>query len=120
MPKKKDIFSLVSELDSNIKERYSRWLLLYADGCNDPYWSDGTNINLVRNHIHFYKKSCEIELGDKYYLYPDSYFFPDPKEVPDDFMANTREIRIKGITLPATLNKEPVSSMIQFDWSEVL
>ena len=29
----------------------ARWHEIFAFGCNDPAWTDGCNLNLVRNHI---------------------------------------------------------------------
>ena len=38
---------------------FERWDILYNYGGNDPMWSDGVNLNLVRNHIIAYKKELK-------------------------------------------------------------
>lgn len=39
-----------------IRER-DHWNYINENGCNDPFWPDGSNINLTRNHII----QCEFE-----------------------------------------------------------
>lgn len=34
-----------------IRRENERWQDIYAHGCSDPYWPDGCNLNLTRNHI---------------------------------------------------------------------
>lgn len=69
---------------------YSRWKHLYKFGGQDPFWEDGCNMNLVRNHIIYYKKEIE-----KYYTpeeYPAEYYSPLPPKVDYKFMARKNEI----------------------------
>lgn len=40
-------------------ERYQHWQKLYEDGGSDPFYTDGANLALVRNHIIYYKKQME-------------------------------------------------------------
>ena len=37
-----------------IRER-AAWTFNNENGCNDPFWPDGCNLNLTRNHIISYK-----------------------------------------------------------------
>lgn len=41
----------ISRLEAQVKADISHWHDLRANGCNDPFWPDGVNLNLVRNHI---------------------------------------------------------------------
>lgn len=41
----------VPELVVQIRRSFSRWKHIKAHGTTDPFWPDGTNMNLVRNHI---------------------------------------------------------------------
>ncbi len=43
----------VEELTRKIDEAVARWKYIYENGSNDPFWPDGVNMNLVRNHIIF-------------------------------------------------------------------
>ena len=93
--KKKTPAEILRELDKNLQERYERWLHIRKEGCSDPYWPDGTNLYLVRNHCLYYR--CQIaELCDIYgFSYPKSYLRPLPPEVPMDFMAKPRKLVIE-------------------------
>jgi hypothetical protein len=75
-------------LDEMLQQEYNRWDYLYQYGGSDPFWEDGCNMGLVRNHIIYIKKQMEEvnQLTDIYY-----------KELPPDidryYMAREDEIR---------------------------
>lgn len=46
-----------------IRER-DHWNYINENGCNDPFWPDGCNMNLTRNHIISYKRDI-AELCEK-------------------------------------------------------
>nr|WP_304100552.1 hypothetical protein [Mitsuokella multacida] len=33
------------------RREFERWQDIFAHGCSDPFWPDGCNLNLTRNHI---------------------------------------------------------------------
>lgn len=105
------------ELDDHLTGDYSTWKRIYEEGCSDPNWEDGANLNLVRNHILYGKMQCEKILGDNLHLYPDSYFFPTPIEVSNHFMAVSRKLNGRGVVLDAT-KIFPYSEALKFDWRE--
>lgn len=116
MGKKKE--PTIKQLENELLSDYARWSHIYHFGCSDPFWEDGTNINLVRNHIIYHKGQIEKLLGDKYYLYPDCYFFPKPIELPNDFMAVDRYMPGKRAVVPS--NKTLLySEVLKFDWSDL-
>lgn len=41
-----------------IRER-EHWKHINEKGCNDPFWPDGCNLNLARNHILYYRRKIE-------------------------------------------------------------
>lgn len=41
----------VEQIQDNIDERFRAWNQIAQNGCSDPGWPDGVNMNLVRNHI---------------------------------------------------------------------
>ena len=96
MPKKKKTpAELLRELEKNLQERYKRWLHIRKEGCSDPYWADGANLYLVRNHCLYYRSQI-AELCDTYgFSYPKSYFRPLQPELPMDFMAKPRKLVIE-------------------------
>ena len=61
------------------------------NGCNDPFWPDGCNMNLTRNHIISYKRDI-AELCEKAGMsLPEEYFLKIPPEVDDNYMANLKQ-----------------------------
>lgn len=69
----------------------ARWNDLYHNGGSDPFYEDGANLNLVRNHIIYYRRQCEEELQSE--EYPKEYFEPVPQVVDNKYMAKADEIR---------------------------
>ena len=39
-----------------LKKAYAQWESLYKQGGSDPFYADGVNLNLVRNHILYFKR----------------------------------------------------------------
>ena len=70
---------------NRLAERYVRWETERRDGCVDPNWSDGVNLNLVRNHIiNFKRQICRT--CDFFDLpIPAIYYRPLPPEMSADF-----------------------------------
>ena len=75
-------------LDSELKDRYERWEYLKQYGGSDPFWEDGCNMNLVRNHIIYIKHQMQ-EQGIQSELLNKEI----PPEVDATYMARTDEIR---------------------------
>ena len=38
-------------LRENLLHERAIWEHINENGCNDPFWTDGCNMNLTRNHI---------------------------------------------------------------------
>lgn len=76
--------------EKELKEDYRRWEYLYREGGQDPGWSDGANLNLIRNHIIHDKRKIDEEFGEE--QKPQAYYLPLPPEMPDDYMAKGEEI----------------------------
>lgn len=74
-----------------LQSAFDQWDALHEHGAHDPFWSDGVNLNLERNHILYYKGRIERELPPK--DYPAIYQRPTPPQMPDDYMARADEIR---------------------------
>lgn len=80
-----------------------RWNAIRKNGSNDPFWPDGVNLNLVRNHIIYANRrlkelsSAPVQLSmfsDCERLIDDGSvdLVPLPPEAPNDFMARKGEI----------------------------
>lgn len=75
------------KLEQELIDAYYQWNFLYENGGTDPFWPDGVNLNLVRNHIIYYKFSME-----KLDFYPEAYYWELPQKVEDSYMANIEKI----------------------------
>ena len=74
-----------------LERDYARWEQVYMAGSKDPFWPDGVNANLCRNHILSGKKRIRE-------LYPDAempgiYYRPLPQKLPAEYMARKEELR---------------------------
>lgn len=81
----------VEELGKNIRDSFTRWNYIYQNGAGDPLWEDGVNLELVRNHIIYYKRRCEEELLPE--QYPPEYRMELPPVVDRLYMARADEIK---------------------------
>ena len=90
MPRK----AIQEDYEASLKLSFSRWESLYQYGGSDPFWSDGCNLNLVRNHIINYKRLITETMPPE--QYPEIYFRDTPPEVDRDYMARANEIRINA------------------------
>ena len=84
----------MQEAVTELVERYNRWQDLYKNGCFDPSYCDGVNLNLVRNHIQFAKRKIEKLVEEhKELSFPAEYEKIEiPQEVSNDYMANPEKI----------------------------
>ena len=74
-----------------LENSFARWDFIHEHGCSDPFWADGVNMNLVRNHIMYYKQKLSEEAT--LFLLPEAYYREVPPEVDNNFMARPDEIR---------------------------
>lgn len=92
----------LSDILKDMRESYIHWKDMYFNGCSDPSWEDGTNLNLTRNHIIYYRNEIEELLGDNFVAYPDEYYWPVPNKVPETYMAVDRKLACRSKVLEAT------------------
>lgn len=74
-----------------LENSFARWDYIREHGCSDPFWADGVNMNLVRNHIIYYKQQLSEEAT--LFLLPKAYYREVPPEVDNNYMARPDEIR---------------------------
>jgi hypothetical protein len=101
------ILDCASEIAKNI----SMWKSQYKNGCSDPLWPDGANLNLLHNHVLYYKQKI-LELCEKNKLeLPPEYFIPTPPYVDSNYFAkpnSKRAKRIKSNPSWECANHEPI------------
>ena len=78
-------------ISKSIKEEQKRWIDISRNGCNDPAWCDGLNMNLVRNHIISYKKQMQNICVETGLSLPSEYYTPTPPKVDNSYMANLEQ-----------------------------
>lgn len=93
------------QLAKVIRESYEQWKRLLENGGSDPLWTDGVNLNLVRNHIIYGCRLCEEELQEE--DYPEEYYLPLPEEVSPNYMVKGEEIRQKASDLLKSIKANP-------------
>ena len=54
--KKKTPEQEVEALCKSIRQEIDHWKNINQYGCSDPFYADGTNMNLTRNHIIYAKR----------------------------------------------------------------
>lgn len=91
MKKNKDFMEKLCECRKGVSDSLSRWLAIKAGGCHDPQWPDGCNMNLVRNHMLYYKEKIKKICQEKDIPFPEEYYLPVPPKVDQNFMANLQQ-----------------------------
>lgn len=96
--KKKIVQEQVTEYRTSIAERLDRWKYINENGCVDPFWPDGTNMNLTRNHIIHNKNQIAGLCEANELPLPEEYFLPLPPEVDNNYMARLdQKRRVEGL-----------------------
>ena len=81
----------VEQIQANIDERFRAWDKIAQNGCSDPFWPDGVNMNLVRNHIIYYhgllheKQAGQVQIS-LFDAPASTQERPVPPKVPDNYM----------------------------------
>ena len=89
----------VEQMQANIDSEFARWEEIYKNGCSDPTWHDGVNLELVRNHIIYWyrlldeKEASPVQLTLFDALESFSNRRPLPPVVDNKYMAKPDELR---------------------------
>lgn len=82
---------IVKSYCQHIREEISHWKDINQNGCSDPFWSDGCNMNLTRNHIICYQRQLREICTENQLPLPDEYYFAVPPRVDNSYMANLKQ-----------------------------
>ena len=89
--KKKTPEQELKELCKEIRSEIDHWENINQYGCSDPFYADGTNMNLTRNHI-IYEKHRILEICERHGLTtPEVMYLPTPPKVSEYYMAHLRD-----------------------------
>lgn len=72
-----------------LKAQFKLWEHINKFGSSDPFYSDGVNLNLVRNHIIYYKKLIEETETPPY---PEIYYRETPLKVDVNYIVGKDKI----------------------------
>lgn len=78
-------------LSASIRREIEHWKVINQNGCNDPFWSDGCNMNLTRNHIIYYQSKIHEICTENQLPLPEECYFSIPPEVDNNYMANLKQ-----------------------------
>jgi hypothetical protein len=70
----------------DLKNEFDGWDHISKNGCQDPAWPDGVNMNLVHNHICYDKSNIEMICTENSLEFPEIYHRETPPEVDKDYM----------------------------------
>lgn len=78
------------ELTKALEKEHEHWKHLLEHGCQDPFWSDGVNMFLTRNHIIYNRKMIEEICEVIHEQLPEVWYEPVPPEVDRNYMATLK------------------------------
>lgn len=73
-------------LIKKIRASYKYWHEIAEHGCSDPFWEDGCDLNLIRNHIIWLRGQIKEETKEEMKPIPREFYWALPPEVPNTFM----------------------------------
>lgn len=73
-------------LVKKLRDSYKSWNEISKHGCSDPFWEDGANMNLVRNHIIYFKSEVIGQAEEEMKQIPQEVYWTIPPEVPNTYM----------------------------------
>ena len=97
----------LDELAKECKQSYERWTEIRQNGCRDPCWTDGVNLNLVRNHIIYYKRQMATLYKEQGVEPPPVLLRELPPRLDPKFMANADEIRRRATDIMTKIKEMP-------------
>lgn len=100
-----------------LEKAYAQWESLYKQGGSDPFYADGVNLNLVRNHILYFKR--QIEETQPLYKNTEVYRRELPPQVEDSYMARAKEIRDNAKTTLTAYKTDPYYQYLLHHWEEL-
>lgn len=90
---------MFAQLTEEAIRSYDEWQFIYENGCSDPNWEDGVNLNLVRNHLIYYKRKISNLCKEHGFEKPQVLFRKLPSRVPTRYMAGAAGLKQKAADL---------------------
>lgn len=91
-----------------IRKSIQQWKDIYKNGCSDPGWPDGVNLNLVHNHVCYYKQIIRELCSETGETPPPEFYLPTPPIVDNNYFAKPKSERAQRImSRPGWKGKTP-------------
>ena len=74
-----------------------KWISYRDDGGSDPFWPDGANMNLLRNHMIYAKREIEKLCQEYGIIQPKELLIPIPPYVDNNYFAFPNSARAERI-----------------------
>lgn len=85
---------LLYSYEEKIFDSRKRWDYLKKNGGSSPFYADGCDLNLVRNHMIYYQHLMKEICRENKLSLPDSFYIDLPPLMDDSYMARAEEIRV--------------------------
>lgn len=82
-----DIKSQIQKYAEQIVRELNSWEYYRLVGGQDPFYSDGENMNLIRQHIISYKNDIRDLCAKHNEPFPEEYYLATPSEVDKNYLA---------------------------------
>ncbi len=97
--KKFDPQKEIAECCKILRSTPKNWIHHRDHGCQDPFWADGANMNLLRNHMIYAKNTIRSICKEYGILEPAELGVPIPPYVNENFFADPNCDRAKKYQL---------------------
>lgn len=88
----------LDKLVNELAKEHERHRHIMEHGASDPFWPDGANLNLVRNHVIYYRMQIKEFCEENEIDLPGVYYIPVPPKVDNCYMARLDQTeRLKRI-----------------------
>lgn len=95
--KKEKAEQQLQNLCQEAKDTIARWKSHKENGCSDPFYPDGVNMNCLRNHLIYYKRQIK-EICTKHGMtLPPEAFLPGLPYTDSNYFAKPKSDRAKRI-----------------------
>jgi hypothetical protein len=117
--KKNSVHEQIQGNAEEIRKAILRWEDIHKNGCNDPSWPDGVNLNLVHNHVCYFKNEIRRLCTESGENPPPEFYLPTPPVVDSNYLAKPKSENAKRLmsrpdwkcATPEPIDKKPFDDL---------
>ena len=87
----------LNNMVAELRHEFSHWIKIVNEGSTDPFYLDGCGIDLVRNHIIYYKREIRALCEASGMPEPMEIKWSTPPEFPYSYMASAKGKRAEKL-----------------------